>query len=470
MNLFDRLFQIFIPEQLRRDEVSHTRAKNLIGLAVVAVLAAPPFATLYYWLGNIGGAVAIGMALPALTASFLSMRLLGSLVAAQYSAMFTLYALFLYLTYSMGGNPATAVNGWYTAVPVVATFMLGLRQGLFWLFMTMLALGFYAWAGLTSSVSFPPNPVRDPRLLDIISNLGLVSFIGGLALFFQLAKDQSDRVRLSQVGTIKFLIGEVSAQSAQVSGQVHGMVQALGQQSEQAMALRSASEVNHRLAVAVEQTSSNLAHEANVARETALQGADVVGSAITNSEVLAESIGQADTLVRTLHSRSQEISAIVDKIKSLAFQTNILALNATIEAAHAGSQGRGFAVVADNVRKLAGEAGDAATDISRELSVVLDSIGRTASLLGNSQQLAQAGRSSGAKAKDSLQSILDSVTTLHTEMDRLKHVSHEQLNQNTELQTTASQMEQGIQQVASGSSSIQDAIERLNSRLAQVEA
>jgi len=470
MSVFDPLFQTFIPDQLRRDEASFTKAKNLIGLAVVAVLAAPPFAGLYYWLGNTGGAVAIGLVLPALTAGFLSMRLLGTLAVAQYSSMFTLYALFIYLTYSMGGNPATSVNGWYAAVPLVATFMLGLRQGLFWLGMTMVAMGFYAWAGLTGGMAFPANPVRDPRLLDIISNLGLVPFIGGLALFFQLAKDQSDRVRISQVGTIKFLIGEVSAQSAQVSGQVHGMVQALSHQSEQAMALRSASEVNHRLAAAVEQTSSNLAQEANAAKETALHGAEVVGAAITNSEVLAESINQADTLVRTLQSRSQEISSIVDKIKGLAFQTNILALNATIEAAHAGAQGRGFAVVADSVRKLAGEAGDAATDISRELSVVLDNIGKTAHLLGNSHQLAESGRLSGAKAKDSLQSILDSVVALNGDMARLKDVSHEQLSQNTELQTTASQMEQGIQQVADGSSSIQDAIERLNHRLAQVEA
>jgi methyl-accepting chemotaxis protein len=196
----------------------------------------------------------------------------------------------------------------------------------------------------------------------------------------------------------------------------------------------------------------------------------VVGSAITNSVALAESISQADQLVRTLQSRSQGISDIVDRIKGLAFQTNILALNATIEAAHAGAQGRGFAVVADNVRKLAGEAGEAATAISQELSVILDHIRDTAGLLGNSHELAESGRVSAAHAKQALQSIQDSVMALHGEMSRLEDVSHRQLNQNSELQSVASRMEQGIQQVAGGSSSIEQAMARLNARLSNVGA
>ncbi len=470
MNLLNVLFDTFIPTSLRQDETEYTKAKNLIGLAVVAVLAAPPFAGLYWWLGNVPGAVAIGLALPMLVAAFMSMRVLDSLWVAQHLSMFTLFGLFGVLIWTLGGSPTTSVNAWFAAVPVVATFMLGLRQGLLWLAMSTAAMLFYVWATATGAVHFPSNPVKDMHLLDTLSNLGLVPFVSGLALFFQLAKDQSDATRRSQVETIRFLMDEVGVQTGQVSERVQQMVHSLSEQSQQAVAMRGASQANHELAATLQQTSSTLAQEADHARATAQQGAEVVGSAITNSEALADAINQADTLVRTMQSRSQDIGAIVDRIKGLAFQTNILALNATIEAAHAGAQGRGFAVVADNVRKLAGEAGDAATAISQELGVVLDHIQSTAGLLGSSQQLAGAGRTSAAHAKEALQSIQDSVLTLHGEMNRLQEVSDRQCKQNSELQSAATRMESGIQQVADGSSSIEQAMTQLKARLGHVAA
>jgi hypothetical protein len=469
MSLFDSLFDTLIPASIHKDAAALTRAKNLVGLAVVAFGAAPGFAGLYWWLGNHFGAIAIGLVLPMLCVSLGSIRVLESLWFAQYSTMATLLTLFSSLIWSMHGEMSNPVNAWFVAVPVVATFMLGLRQGLLWLAITLGTMLFFVWASKTGAIDFPANPVTNPELLHIISNLGLVPFVAGLALFFQLTKDQSDAVRLSQVDTIRYLMTEVGQQSAQVSDQVQQMVSSLSNQSEQAVAMRSASQANHELASVLEQTSTALALEADTARQTAQEGAEVIGSAITNSESLADAISQADQLVRTLQSRSRDISGIVDNIKSLAFQTNILALNATIEAAHAGAQGRGFAVVADNVRKLAGEAGDSASAISRELGVILDHIEQTAGLLDSSHMLAQAGRRSAGHAKSALQSIQDSVMTLHGEMSRLQEVSERQVRQNSEMQTVASAMEQGIQDVAGGSATIEQAMTQLNVRLTSVE-
>ena len=47
------------------------------------------------------------------------------------------------------------------------------------------------------------------------------------------------------------------------------------------------------------------------------------------------------------------IERIIDKIDSIAQQTNMLSLNASVEAARAGEMGKGFAVVATQVRELA---------------------------------------------------------------------------------------------------------------------
>lgn len=51
----------------------------------------------------------------------------------------------------------------------------------------------------------------------------------------------------------------------------------------------------------------------------------------------------------------KEIKACMNKIVSIAEQTNILSINASIEAARAGEQGKGFAVVAGEVKVLSDE-------------------------------------------------------------------------------------------------------------------
>ena len=469
MNLLDRLFNAYIPAELRTNEIILARAKSLVGLTFAAVLAGPSFIGVYLYLGHPNAAWAIAATLWLVPGIWFSLRHLKSLLVAQLANLISFNLLFTYLVWSTGGRISDTVAAWFTVVPVVSTFAGGPRFGLLALSSVLAICGGFEVAQVMGA-SFPVSPITDMRLQGVLSNFGLVPFVAILAIGSQIAKEQGDRQREVQMRTIESLIGEVGNQSAQVSQRVSEMVESLSAQSQQARAVRSATESNNQLAQTVEQTSATLASEADNAKSTAQTGADVVGRTISNTMDLAEAIGQADSLVRGLQSRSQEISSIADKIKGLAFQTNILALNATIEAAHAGTHGKGFAVVADNVRKLASEAGDAAAAISTELSGVLDNIGQTAQLLGNGQSLAESGRQNAAKANEALQSILDSVAALHDEAGKLKAVSRQQLTQNAELSQHASQMEQGIQLVAHGSSSIKDAMDQLHDKLADAHA
>ncbi len=109
--------------------------------------------------------------------------------------------------------------------------------------------------------------------------------------------------------------------------------------------------------------------------ELFLEGNRSVQETIGAVEGMHSELTTSKTVIHTLAAQCRDIDGILDVINSIANQTNLLALNAAIEAARAGEAGRGFSVVADEIRSLAIKTQSSTGEIQKMITLLQASAG-----------------------------------------------------------------------------------------------
>ncbi len=152
--------------------------------------------------------------------------------------------------------------------------------------------------------------------------------------------------------------------------------------------------------------------------------------------------------ISALKQQSDEIALITEVIQSITDQTNLLALNAAIEAARAGEQGKGFAVVAEEVRKLAEQSKQSATQIAG----LIESIqAQSNAVLDQHVVSAKRVETNTLLLERATRAFEQIVSQLETSVDNTSHIriaSHEIAETTKQVATSSLQMSQDSEGMA----------------------
>ncbi|MDF1644807.1 MAG: methyl-accepting chemotaxis protein [Pseudomonadales bacterium] len=246
-------------------------------------------------------------------------------------------------------------------------------------------------------------------------------------------------------------MGDLSVEFNKMAENVHKLIQGVRETTQQVtsqsdqvekIASRSSEDVSKQLlqteqvATAMNEMTATVqevarnsvgaANTAKLAHKEADDGKQLVISTLGMIDQLSGEINTSVEVINCLVEDSNNISQVLDVIKSIAEQTNLLALNAAIEAARAGEHGRGFAVVADEVRTLAQKTQESTTEIESMISRLQSGVDNAVSTMGSSRDMASNTVEESNKVGEALNHIVSAVTDIMAMNQQIATASEEQ--------------------------------------------
>ncbi|MBT9303044.1 methyl-accepting chemotaxis protein [Pseudomonas sp. TAE6080] len=292
------------------------------------------------------------------------------------------------------------------------------RRNMLGLFLMCVALVVTAAVIVTRSVTRPlgGEPDEAARVLSQIAQGDLTTVVptagsadgSVMQNMQQMQHNLNEMVR--QIATSVDRVASSSEELSAVSSQTSSSLQLQGMEIEQA-----ATAVNEMTA-AVDEVARNAVSTSEASRlsaQTAQLGRDQVQETVASINTLADGVSGTSVRIQQLAGRVQDISGVLEVIRSIADQTNLLALNAAIEAARAGDAGRGFAVVADEVRALAHRTQASTQEIEQMIGNIRLDTEQAVTAMQDSSDLVRTTLSVAQRSGEALEAITQSISQIN---------------------------------------------------------
>ncbi|MBQ7497492.1 MAG: cache domain-containing protein [Selenomonas sp.] len=256
---------------------------------------------------------------------------------------------------------------------------------------------------------------------------------------------------------------ERTEQSSQASHSVAvSITDVAGAANNQLNAVNDATQSIDRLAETMNRVSSSAedtAANTRRAAQAAQNGQQVVTRTVSDMEHLSQAVESSAARIRELGARSDTIGQITDTISSIAEQTNLLALNAAIEAARAGEQGRGFAVVAEEIRKLAAQSEEAASQIAQLIGQIQEDTKHAVSSMNDGTQQLVTTKESVSQTGSEFQDIAQLIESISKQSDRIAQASRSATEDATGCQQSIQEIDNMSKNVVAESENVSAATE-----------
>lgn len=200
--------------------------------------------------------------------------------------------------------------------------------------------------------------------------------LGILADYFNKFLDKLQDI----IGNIKSNAFTINGASTDLSDLANQMLESSEETSTRSGEIATAAkEMNsnfNKVAVAVEESSMKIKMVASAAEKMATTINNISVNTEKAQTISNHAVDKASEVAGSMEHLGEAaigIGIVLETITEISEQVNLLALNATIEAARAGEAGKGFAVVANEIKDLAKQTSEAASEIGGKVDAIQNS-------------------------------------------------------------------------------------------------
>ena len=229
----------------------------------------------------------------------------------------------------------------------------------------------------------------------------------------------------------------------------------------------------NEMSIGIQRVADTTTTVAENALETAHQaklGNHYIDKVIQQIHSIHSSSRNTNGIIKELHNHSSQIGQIIEVITGIAEQTNLLALNAAIESARAGEHGRGFSVVADEVKKLAEQSRESASQIAHIIHTVQADTNQAVEMMDQEINEVTEGLQLVEETGRTFHTILQAIEQVSSEIEEVSAISEEMSASVEQVNASVTEIAEIIKKTANNTTKIASATEEQLASMEEVSS